>query len=106
MADKVHGGTPVSGPNLCETCAHCVSVKGYSGSHEFYHCTWFQEKVIPFSLRQCNKYTNSATPDLAEMKKIAWVIESRNRGTWGFVGGKKQLEERIEVVVRPPGKDD
>jgi hypothetical protein len=103
VADKVHGGTPISGPNLCETCSQAIVAKGYD-SRQVIHCNWMSRNMY-FPVRQCSKYSNSAATDLVSMNKIAWIIESRNRGTWGFVGGKKEFQEKIEVVVRPPGKE-
>lgn len=101
--NKVQDGTPLSGPSMCETCVNCTVAKGYRTSQEVRYCGYFQE-FVGFSVQSCSKYHNSARPELTEMRKIAWTIETRNRGTWGFTAGGKEFKppER-EVVVRPPG---
>ena len=98
--DKVIGGTAKSGPNLCESCAQALVVKCYSGQVRAIHCTWLGGK-IHFPVYSCSKYAHGNSTDLSEMKKIAWIVESRNRGTWGFKGNGDN-EERTDIVVRPP----
>src|SRR5690349_7685405 len=96
----VTGGTAKSGPNLCESCAHAVVVKCYTGQVRGIHCMFTGGK-IHFPVYSCSKYAHGNSTDLNEMQKIAWIVESRNRGEWGFKGGEG---ERTEVVVRPPNQ--
>jgi hypothetical protein len=93
--DKVMNGTPIHGNSICYSCQHGMRVQGF-GMKEALHCT-YNGRLIHFAVRQCSLYHNRNTPEIAEMKKIAWVIESRNRGPWGFKG-----EQDTEIVVRPP----
>lgn len=94
--NKVQGGTPKSAPSLCQSCQYSMHVRGFN-MREAVHCT-FVGRMIHFPVYQCSKYVHGGQADLVEMKKIAWVIESRNRGPWGFKGS-----EKTEIVVRPPG---
>lgn len=98
--DKVIDGTPKSGPNLCESCAQALTVKGFTGQVRHIHCCW-AGKSVHFPVYSCSRYVHGSRTDLAEMKKIAWVVESRNRGTWGFGG-----ERKTEIIVRPPGTEE
>jgi hypothetical protein len=97
--DKVADGTPREGTALCKSCTYAVFLKGFN-FQEHIHCG-YAGKAVLFRVMQCSQYRNAAAPELTEMKKIAWVIESRNRGPWGFKG-----EKQTEIVVRPPGMPD
>jgi hypothetical protein len=97
MSDKVYGGTKKSTPILCRSCHHGMCSSGF-GLTEHIHCGYTGRAVL-FPVATCSRYEPGATASLKDMNKIAWVIESRNRGTWGFKG-----ESETEVVVRPPGQ--
>lgn len=95
--DKVYKGTPKSGRSLCQTCSHGHCVKGFNESQEVQYCSFFGEKVN-FPVASCNRWSAGNSASIRDMRQIAWVIQSRNRGTWGFNG-----EREMEVTVRPPG---
>lgn len=93
--NKVYKGTPISGPHLCESCQHATFIRG-EGFKEFTNCG-YTGRSVGFRVRQCSRYVHGGQADIVEMKKIAWVVETRNRGPWGFKG-----EGEREIVVRPP----
>jgi hypothetical protein len=95
MLLKVHNGTPTGSGNLCESCKHALVIKGHN-SREHIECS-MQAKTMTFQVRQCSGYLHGGASDLREMQKIAWIVETRNRGPWGFRG-----EKNTEIVVRPP----
>jgi hypothetical protein len=66
---------------------------------EVAYCHFGSRRRIEFSVEQCSAFEDARLPSLEEMKKIAWRVETRNRGRWGFASG----EER-EITVEPPYK--
>ena len=99
MLIKVYGGTKQSGSSLCDSCHHGTVAEGFDSKKVIY-CT-FMSKNVDFRVATCTDYHSRATPGIDEMKRIAWVVESRTRGKWGFTGPEQQRE----IVVRPPGED-
>jgi hypothetical protein len=99
MSDKVYGGTKKETISLCKSCQHGTCTSGFN-SKEYIHCG-YTGKDIEFPVATCSKYGPSTTASIEDMKKIAWVIESRNRGPWGF-----NREGEREVIVRPPGSPE
>src|SRR5579872_6659838 len=74
----VEGGTPV-GPPLCRTCHSSMYIKGKAEGQELLFCskidTWY-DTPLPFEAYECSAYSDKRLPDLYDMKKVAWIIQS------------------------------
>ena len=99
MKTKVYGGQPTSGRSLCYHCRYCLFIRG-SNLQEDIHCHRL-ERDINYSVVECSSYDPKHNPALEQMQQIAWVVETRTRGPWGFKG-----EQDTKIVVRPPGEGD
>jgi hypothetical protein len=97
--DKVIGGTPKTQPSLCLSCEHSLVIKSPNLEQRVF-CGILGRFEVPFVVIECNNYNKKGEPSKYEMEKIAWTVETRNRGPKGFV---KPLEEN-EVVISPPKK--
>jgi len=96
--DKVRDGTPISRESLCLGCRNARIVKGLN-FERIVHCIAFgqQSIQISFPVVECSAYDDKSLPPLYEMKEIAWVVKSRNRGPMGFTDGST-----TEITVEPP----
>lgn len=99
--DKAIGGTPRTQPSLCNTCDYGLVMKG-GNLERMVLCKqgMGQPFPAPFHVIECSGYHDKTQPSEYDMEKIAWTIETRNRGPKGFVGGQ------TEIVINPPKKDD
>ena len=97
MITKVYGGQPSEGRSLCYTCRNCQFMRSSSLREDIY--CHFLSKYILHNVTECSKYDPSKNPGLKQMEQIAWVVETRTRGPWGFEG-----EKTTKIVVRPPGE--
>ena len=97
MKTKVYGGQPQSGKSLCYTCRYCHLVRSVN-LQEAIHCITL-DRDITFNVVECSKFDPKNNPGLKSMEEIAWVVETRTRGPWGFNG-----EKNTEIVVRRPGE--
>ncbi len=82
MRIKVQGGTSKHNEHLCRSCIHATVAENERGS-ETIRCNEFRT-FITSKIVNCSAYQNRNTPELYEMKQIAWVItEGKNK--LGFV---------------------
>lgn len=94
---KILNGTP-KGANttLCTTCLFGIHIKG-KNLQERIHCS-YMGKQLHFRVDTCSKYAYTSATTLEDMKKIAWRVETRNRGKAGFVPNAA----KYDVEVNPP----
>jgi hypothetical protein len=59
------------------------------------------EEIMTFPVEKCSHYTNRNQPNIDDMYKIAWVVETRNRGPVGFTEGYTR-----EIKIRPPDPNE
>lgn len=98
--DKVIGGTPKTEPPLCNSCSYGLIMKGLNLERAAMCLQGMGLPIpIPFHVAECSKYCDKSKPSQYEMEKIAWTIETRNRGPKGFVAGMS------EIVISPPKKE-
>lgn len=98
MKTKVYGGTPKGGRSLCYKCRYSHVIRSLN-LQEVIRCDFVENRDITFNVVECSKFNPKDQPDVHQMEKIAWVVETRNRGPWGFGGEKKS-----EIVIRRPGE--
>src|SRR5271170_7024706 len=104
MSDKVIGGTAKGTGSLCDTCTHVHKIRS-KGLHEETYCRLDTPYLrIRFPIESCSEYEDKRRPSLYEMKKIAWRIESRNRGPVGFEDSVREIS--INPPVKKPEDDD
>ena len=82
MRIKVQGGTSKHNEHLCRSCINATVAENERGS-ETIRCTQFRT-LITSKIVNCSAYQNRNTPELYEMKQIAWVI-TEGRTKLGFV---------------------
>lgn len=92
MLVKIKDGTR-SGQSLCRTCRFAHNIRGASDSQELTKCSAL-ERQVPFSVVECNKYENKATPGLWDMKEIAWVLSTDKQKKFGFQSPKDWCKNR------------
>lgn len=98
--DKVIGGTPKGGKNLCLTCEHSLVIKGENLEKRIFCGAMYDAVFTPsFSVVECNRYLEKNAPSESDFEKIAWIVETRTRGPKGFVRGG-----HLEVEINPPKK--
>lgn len=93
---KIHMGTPKGRESLCRFCSRSQVIRGVDNQERAY-CHFGTTREIQFPVYTCSVFEDNRLPSLDEMKKIAWRVETRNRGRWGFSSG----DER-EITVEPP----
>lgn len=87
---KVHGGTPIHGTSLCNTCRRAHRIQGMADSQEIVLCCGGSaEKRINFPVASCSLYDDQRVPSLYEMKEIAWQIVTKPDRQIGFVSAKE-----------------
>jgi hypothetical protein len=64
------------------------------------YCMFSSRWEVPFCVLECSLYDEKNKPSKYEMEKIAWTVETRNRGPKGFVPSP----EENEIVISPPEK--
>lgn len=96
MELKIHMGTPKGRDSMCRYCSHSQIIRGVDNQEQQF-CMIGKREKIRFPVYQCSTFEDARLPSLQDMKQIAWRVETRNRGKWGFSSG----EER-EVSVEPP----
>ena len=97
---KVKDGTPKTARSLCETCSQATVVKGANLEH-IVKCG-ILDKIMNFSVSECSDYNNRTAASLSQMEKIAWRVESRERGPVGF----QQTPREIDILITPPKKGE
>ena len=96
MELKIHMGTPKGRESICRFCSRSQMVRGIDNQERAY-CHFGQAREITFPVYTCSAFEDARLPSLEDMKRIAWRVETRNRGRWGFSDG----DER-QVTVEPP----
>ena len=104
MQLKVHMGTPKGRDSLCRFCAKAQIIRGVDLQVVQECHAGNITRQIKFPVETCNQFEDARLPSLDDMKKIAWTVETRNRGKWGFKGGAEEPPER-EVTIEPPRHD-
>ena len=56
---------------------------------------------IRFKVEECSSYADINAASLDEMKKIAWDVHPRKRGSAGFGDGVTNANE-LEMIITPP----
>jgi hypothetical protein len=93
---KVKNGTPRIEKSLCETCSQATVVKGANLEHVI-KCG-ILDAIMKFAVAECSDYSNRTATSLTQMEKIAWIVESRERGPVGF----QQSTRELDIVISPP----
>jgi hypothetical protein len=63
-------------------------------------CVGYPMHHVPFRVRECNDYLGKDRENLAEMKKIAWVLAPRGpKRKAGFVPAGELLNEDGEIEL-------
>ena len=89
---KVRGGTAQhDAPTLCLTCKWANRVKGVTMGEEITQCS-YMDKIIRFSVKECNVYVDSNHPTLVEMEDLAWILRTDPRKKIGFMPPKEKGE--------------
>lgn len=102
MRANIRNGTPLHGEPLCETCAHAHIERGYRESEELVFCQLtYPSHRVPFPIQSCSGYTETKRQTLAQMEKIAWVLDSKGyTRKLGFVSPEARPEpEPIELIL-------
>ena len=101
---KVLQGTPLSGKNLCISCANMSRRVGQNLEDEI-HCSSYKfetmngDSIVKFKIASCTEYRPFNQQGIKDMEKIAWVIQPRTKGPAGFQPG-----DPIELELVPPSK--
>lgn len=100
---KVHGGTrDGSGPQLCNTCAHGMVMRGECEGQDVIRCDYLARNVS-FKVTSCSRYYDKTQPSKSDLYEIAWILEtSKNRRNIGFVPWKEYREKHPEERDGPP----
>ena len=93
--NKVQGGTPQGTESKCVTCRFAHRIEGVN-LQRMVHCQWVG-KPVPFQVYTCSSYDDKRLPSLDDMRRIAWTVETRNRGAMGF-----SPTGQLEVEISPP----
>lgn len=96
MELKIHMGTPKGRDSLCRYCSRSQMVRGVD-LQEVAFCNFGASRRIEFPVERCSAFEDARMPSLDDMKRIAWRVETRNRGRWGF-----SSDDGREVTVEPP----
>lgn len=96
MELKIHMGTPKGRESLCKCCTRAQIIRGVD-NQERQICHFGVSRSIDFPVYTCSAFEDARLPSLDEMKKIAWRVETRNRGKWGFKG-----DDGLQITVEPP----
>ena len=101
MGIYVRNGTPLDGPNLCETCSYGFIRLGYRVGEEIVVCRWTEPASrVEFRVRSCSAYQDKTRPNMYQMEQIAWAISpSRAKETAGFASAGEKLSETVELVL-------
>lgn len=106
---KMIGQTAKSGPSLCLSCKYGKVVRGQN-CEEIIFCSSYEvfggdrTMPVPFRVADCGGYASANTPDLDEMKSIAWEVTARKRGSVGFEGGITDPNEMVTEITPPKKK--
>ena len=98
MSDKVLGGTPKGLESMCSTCRYAQRIRGMN-LQELVICRNNTPVRVPFPVAECSTYDDKRKPAIWDMEKIAWQVESRNRGAVGF--GEASTRE---IRINPPSE--
>ena len=99
MSDKVYGGTPSGTASLCLTCRQAHSLRGLNLQEVVRCCALNPVAIITFPVEKCSLYDDKRLPPLGEMREIAWIVTSRNRGPVGFTDNRAS-----EIHIEPPNR--
>jgi len=97
---KIHMGTPKGRNSICKMCANAQNVRGLDLQETVICNAVNPSRRVTFPVETCTLFTDSRLPSLDDMRKIAWTVETRNRGKWGFASGVQ-----YEVTIEPPRHD-
>lgn len=108
LSFKITGATARTGPSLCLSCSNGKVVRGqnceelvFCSSYEVFGNTSGGPSIVPFRVAECGGYTPANTPSLDDMKRIAWDVSARKRGSVGFEGGTRNPDEMITEITPP-----
>src|SRR5690242_21320538 len=93
---KIHMGTPKGRETLCRFCSRSQIIRGVDNQERVY-CHFGVTRRMEFPVYTCSAFEDNRLPSLDDMKRIAWRVETRNRGRWGFAD-----DSGTEIVVEPP----
>jgi hypothetical protein len=101
MGIYVRNGTPLDGPNLCETCSYGFIRLGYRVGEETVLCRWTEPtSLVAFRVRACSGYQDKTRPNLYQMQQIAWTISPpRAKETAGFAVSNEKAAHTVELVL-------
>lgn len=115
MKLKIQRGTVTdTGRSLCESCRHSTIIRGHKLDHELTFCTKIRAEYddskgrVPFAVSSCSEYDNKATPELWEMKQIAWRLRTDTSGRKiGFMSPDdwRELKKKEDPGVDPDRND-
>ena len=89
--DKVKGGTPKS-INLCLRCRQAMIV--LHDNNQMLIKSSYLNQIVKRPVVQCSYYEDKATPDLFEMRMIAWTLSTDTHGrSIGFKSPSHLKEE-------------
>lgn len=89
MRIKVHGGTSRSDENLCTNCKFLHARMEDNIRQNLCNFNYYQLIPIRGKVVECNRYIHNNTPELHDMKKMAWILRTGASGhALGFVSNK------------------
>ena len=87
-----------AGVSLCETCVHASTIKGHAEPQQIVICTrHFDPVVVPFAVKECSEYMQTAAVNPARAKEMAWAIHISYDGageSYAVACGKIELNKR------------
>ena len=80
------------GQNLCESCLSGLCMTNSKNRRHIY-CQSFGAHMME-SVIECSGYQNKAKPELYQLERIAWVLQTdKNRGPLGFAPPSQRDKE-------------
>lgn len=93
--------TPDHSKSLCDTCSECFKIKGESIKDEKTLCLIPYPAIeIECKVTECNSYRNKTTVSIEDMKRVAWIIETKGNGkTIGFIKPDQRTQKHKDDLL-------
>ena len=82
-----------SSPRLCDTCRRALICRGAADSQELIYCSALGRQVT-MRVLECNSYVGINDMTIFEMDQIAWKIDSKPGGKFGFQPPSDNVETK------------
>ena len=70
---------------MCSKCRNSQIIEGNNIKQTIVLCHYYDRMVVPFEVKECNRYSSVLEKDEYELGKIAWILEVKKGKPVGFI---------------------